>query len=127
MCFTLKFYDKVFLCDWQGAVRRAILYADSSCFTYSFTYVFVFHKCVYSDFVFIFAEDYANKYDYFFHINENRKEILHVINRLGEMLVFYDIEGDIDHWATYVDKVIGKIFQIQLSPAISRLRLNIFY
>ena len=28
----LKFYAKIFLCDWQGTVRRAILYADRCCF-----------------------------------------------------------------------------------------------
>ena len=27
----LKFYVKVFLCDGQGTVRRAILYVDRSC------------------------------------------------------------------------------------------------
>ena len=26
-----KFYDKVLICDGQGAVRQAILYTDRSC------------------------------------------------------------------------------------------------
>ena len=32
---TLKFYDRVSLSGGQGAVRRAILYADSSCVTFA--------------------------------------------------------------------------------------------
>ena len=34
---TLKFYIKVFLCDGQVTVRRAILYTDSSCETSYFS------------------------------------------------------------------------------------------
>ena len=51
------------------------------------------------------SEDYGNSYEFFFHVNENRKDILTVINRLGEMLVFYDVQGDVDDWAIHVEKV----------------------
>ena len=53
----------------------------------------------------IFTEDYAHTCDYFFHASENRKDIMNASRRLGEMLIFRDIEGDIDDWALYSEKV----------------------
>ena len=62
----------------------------------------MFSKC--------FSEDYDNSYDFFLHINENRKDIITAINRLGELLVFYDVEGDVEDWAIHVEKVCTCIY-----------------
>ena len=62
--------------------------------------IIMFLKCT--------SEDYDNSYDFFLHINENRKDIITAINRLGELLVFYDVEGDVEDWALHVEKVCAE-------------------
>ena len=45
-CHTLTFYDKSFLCDGQGTVRQAILYADRSCSLLGLTWPDTWQQCL---------------------------------------------------------------------------------